>query len=91
MKNLPNVGGIYQHYKDATHLYLVLGFTRHSETSETLVTYLPLYELPWLKEEDINYSLGCSRPLDLWNSLVVVDGVERPRFKEVALPLANLS
>lgn len=34
--------GIYKHYKGK--FYLVLGIAQHSETQESLVVYVPLYE-----------------------------------------------
>lgn len=64
------IGGLYAHYK-GPH-YRVLGLVRHSETLEELVYYECLYDNPdgkfWV------------RPRAMFESNVIVDGVERPRF-----------
>lgn len=60
--------GIYKHYKG--NEYRVLGVANHSETLEKMVVYQALYG---------NYDIWV-RPLSMWNELVVVDGIEKPRF-----------
>ena len=61
--------GTYRHYKG--NLYEVTGFAIHSETSEDMVIYKPLYgEMKtWV------------RPLSMWEELVEVDGKMVRRFE----------
>ncbi|MGA0611001.1 DUF1653 domain-containing protein [Caldimonas sp. KR1-144] len=62
--------GLYVHYKGGR--YEVIGVARHSETHEPLVVYRPLYGegALWV------------RPYAMFVERVVVDGVERPRFRK---------
>ena len=65
--------GIYRHYKG--NEYRVYGIARHSETSEQLVVYRPLYgagEL-WV------------RPLKMFNESVCIEGEELLRFQWLRL------
>jgi hypothetical protein len=64
--------GEYQHYKG--NRYQVIDLARHSETTEWMVVYRPLYGegALWV------------RPLEMFIENVVIDGVEQPRFKKVA-------
>lgn len=60
--------GIYRHYKG--NLYQVIDVAKHSETLEDMVVYRALYgegEL-W------------TRPLSMWNEIVLVNGKNYPRF-----------
>lgn len=63
--------GTYRHYKG--NLYHVYGTATHSETSETLVVYRPLYGEGklWV------------RPLGMFTELIVLDGESLPRFVRV--------
>lgn len=61
--------GRYRHYKGKD--YEVLFVATHSETGERMVVYRTLYG-------DRGYWV---RPLAMFTETVVVDGVERPRFK----------
>ena len=63
--------GKYRHYKGND--YEVIGVARHSETSEELVVYRPLYGERGL----------WVRPLTMFNEVVEVDGQQIPRFKYV--------
>ncbi len=63
--------GIYRHYKGK--LYLVLGIAKHSETLETLVVYISLYEN---KTSQI-----WARPFESFINKVTVDEKEVERFK----------
>lgn len=69
-------GGFYRHYKNKP--YKVIGVVRHSETLEEMCLYEALYpnELGrmWV------------RPLEMFLSDVVVDGVTKPRFADDAGP-----
>lgn len=60
-------GRLYQHYKGGKYKVLAVG--THTETGETMVTYLGVGEggRVWI------------RPLDMWNE--EVDG--EPRFREL--------
>lgn len=60
--------GRYRHFKGGE--YRVLGLARHSETGEVCVVYRALYgeQGLWV------------RPAVMWDSTVVRDGVEHPRF-----------
>lgn len=60
--------GLYRHYKG--NFYQVLGLCRHSETLEELIIYQALYG-------DFGYWV---RPQKMFQSTIVVDGKERPRF-----------
>ncbi|MFD2228731.1 DUF1653 domain-containing protein [Alkalimarinus sediminis] len=63
--------GKYRHYKG--RFYHVYGTATHSETSETLVVYRPLYGEGklWV------------RPLSMFTESVIVDGESQPRFARV--------
>lgn len=61
--------GRYRHYKGG--LYEVLGTARHSETLEPMTLYRALYGQRGL----------WVRPAAMFEEMVRVDGVLRPRFK----------
>ena len=65
------VGGIYQHYSGK--LYDLIGVAHHSEDLTELVVYQAKYgeNLIWV------------RPLEMFLENVVIDGIEKPRFKLV--------
>ena len=64
--------GRYRHYKGGE--YEVIGVARHSETTEPMVVYRPLYnETGWWV-----------RPHAMFFESVVVDGKRRLRFEPVA-------
>lgn len=64
--------GRYRHYKGRD--YSVVGFARHSETTETLVLYVPLYG-------EGGYWV---RPLAMFTETVILaDGSAVPRFRLV--------
>jgi hypothetical protein len=65
--------GVYEHYKGKR--YLVLGVARHSETGESLVVYVPLYDVPAPQM--------AVRPLAMFLETVEVEGERRPRFRHV--------
>ncbi len=64
--------GEYQHYKG--NRYQVIDLARHSETTEWMVVYRPLYGegALWV------------RPFAMFIENVVIDGVEQARFKKIA-------
>jgi hypothetical protein len=66
--------GIYEHYKGKK--YLVLGVARHTETGESMVVYVPLYELP-----GGNGVQMAVRPLTMFTEQVLVGDEPRPRFR----------
>ena len=63
--------GKYRHYKG--NLYEVVGMAKHSETTEDMVIYQPLYGEgnTWV------------RPASMWDELVVVGGKTVRRFERV--------
>ena len=63
--------GRYRHYKGRD--YSVLGFARHSETSQIMVLYVPLYG-------DGGYWV---RPLEMFTEAVEINGVVKPRFEYI--------
>lgn len=65
--------GTYRHSKTG-NLYRVLGVALHSETSEQLVVYRPLYET--------KYELFV-RPYEMFMESVEIDGEAKPRFEYV--------
>jgi len=64
--------GEYQHYKG--NRYQVIDLARHSETTEWMVVYRPLYGegALWV------------RPYAMFVENVVVDGIEQARFAKVS-------
>lgn len=71
MKEEIVINGIYRHFKGG--LYKVINLAFHSETEETMVLYMKLYE---------DYSLWV-RPLDLFQGEKLVDGVAVKRFERM--------
>lgn len=63
--------GIYEHYKG--NRYEVIDTVTHSETEEVMVLYRTLYG---------EHSLWV-RPYDMFFENVVIDGVNKPRFKYI--------
>jgi hypothetical protein len=68
------IGGIYEHYK-GKH-YKVIGVAHHSETLEKMVVYEALYDTP-----DYGRNALWVRPLSMFVETVMIDGVEKARFK----------
>lgn len=66
--------GIYLHYKGKQ--YEVIGRALHSETLEAFVVYKPLYPTPDVPEGSL-----WVRPEAMFSEMVMVDGVEVPRFR----------
>lgn len=64
--------GHYRHFKG--NFYKVLSVARHSETLEPMVIYQALYGEGgvWV------------RPADMWNEMVIHDGISVPRFREIS-------
>ncbi len=63
--------GIYEHYKGGRYKVIGTGFLEATE--EPVVIYEPLY--------DNNNSELWVRPVTSFEETVIVDGVEKPRFK----------
>ncbi len=63
--------GLYRHYKG--NLYEVLDTVRHSETLEPMTLYRALYGEKGL----------WVRPAAMFSEVVVIDGVQQPRFIRV--------
>jgi hypothetical protein len=77
----PIVGAFYYHKKHTeesinNYAYEVIGFSVHTETSEILVAYKPLYENDLLKKESLDFFV---RPLSMFTT-EDVEG-EMARFK----------
>ena len=68
---VPTRTGLYRHYKGG--LYEVIDSARHSETLEPMTVYRALYGERGL----------WVRPASMFNEMVEVDGVTRPRFEWV--------
>ena len=66
-----DIKGVYRHYKGG--MYRVICLAHHSETLEDMVIYEPLD----------GKSGVWARPASMWDELVQVDGVMRPRFERV--------
>lgn len=64
--------GVYRHYKG--NYYAVICVAEHTETTEKMVIYQSLYD---------DFSLW-SRPLEMFKSDVVHNGISQPRFIKVA-------
>ena len=71
MNSSDELKGAYQHYKG--NRYELLGVGLHTETEEKMVVYKGLYA---------PYQIWI-RPYDMFFEMVVVDGVEIPRFKKL--------
>ena len=68
--------GIYHHYKSRNKLYRVIGVAKHTETTEDMVVYQALYDIPELGGKGVMFV----RPLTMFIENVIVDGKEVPRF-----------
>lgn len=68
--------GKYQHYKGK--FYEVIGTARHSETSEELVVYRPLYD-----SEEFDKNVWWVRPKTMFLEKVTVEDKEVPRFRYI--------
>ena len=64
--------GRYRHYKGGE--YELIGVARHSESTEPMVVYRPLYD-------DSGWWV---RPHAMFFETVTVDGRSRPRFERIA-------
>lgn len=71
--NKPIIGGIYKHYKG--NLYEVIDVVRHSETTEEMVLYKPLYD-----NKDFPGQLWV-RPLEMFMETIEKEGEKIPRFE----------
>ncbi len=69
--------GTYRHYKG--DLYEVIGVARHSETMEEMVVYRALYDSAEYGENAL-----WVRPKGMFCEMVMIDGIEKPRFQFVA-------
>lgn len=82
----PRVGEFYYHYKhDSTkgvsdHAYLVIGFSIHTESSENLIIYKPLYNSDFLNSGNADYF---ARPLSMWTEEILHEGVITNRFTKI--------
>ena len=79
--------GFYYHYKHDpegpfnNYCYEVVGIARDTEDKSFSVLYIPLYENDWFKPADYQ-----SRPLDMFNENVTVNGKTVPRFQRITNP-----
>jgi hypothetical protein len=67
--------GVYRHYKQADHLYQVIGLAIHTETNEEMVIYKPLYKIKNLPDNTLFV-----RPKKMFLEDVEVEGTKIPRF-----------
>ncbi|MEW9667773.1 DUF1653 domain-containing protein [Ammoniphilus sp. 3BR4] len=65
----PEAGDVYQSYKG--NLYIIIGRAIHAETTEEMVIYKSDGEMMFV------------RPLEMFQSLVHVDGQDMPRYKKI--------
>ena len=64
--------GVYRHNKSGK-LYKVIGSALHTESSELLVLYKPLYKSEY----------KCfARPLAMFTEQVEINGIQAPRFEK---------
>ena len=69
--------GIYKHYKG--NLYELIDVVRHSETTEEMVLYKPLY-----KSKDFPDNKMWVRPKEMFFEDVIIEGKKFPRFEFVS-------
>lgn len=69
--------GIYRNSKSQKE-YQVLGVAHHSETLEKLVVYRANYD-----SDGFGTNALWVRPLEIWNELVEIDGIQVPRFVKI--------
>lgn len=74
----PKIGGVYRHFKG--NKYKVIDIVRHSETTEEMVLYKPLY-----KSKDFPDQMWV-RPLSMFLEIVEREGKKFPRFELVERP-----
>lgn len=67
--------GVYRHYKQAGHLYQIIGLAIHTETNEEMVIYKPLYKIENLPDNTLFV-----RPKKMFLEDVEVGGKKIPRF-----------
>lgn len=74
----------WRHYKSTwwtDHTYEVIGIAKHSETSEDMVVYRPMYEVSadsWVYGYDF-----AVRPLSMWFDIVDWNGSKIQRFTQM--------
>ncbi len=66
----PMPGERWQHYKGG--VYEIITLANHSETQEALVIY-----------KSIPFGSVYARPLNMWQDVCEIDGVEFPRFQKL--------
>ncbi|PIQ35670.1 MAG: hypothetical protein COW60_02710 [Candidatus Yonathbacteria bacterium CG17_big_fil_post_rev_8_21_14_2_50_43_9] len=66
--------GLYRHSKSG-RMYKVIGVAKHSETLEDMVIYEALY--------DNEVSKLWARPLAMFEEMVEIEGLQKPRFEYV--------
>jgi hypothetical protein len=71
------IGAIYEHYSGKK--YKVLAIATHSESLEPYVVYQALYD-----DEHFGSNACWIRPLTMFVENVIIDGIEKSRFKEIA-------
>ena len=84
MQNKPLPYSRWWHYKSSwwdDYTYEIIGMAVHSETSEPMVLYRPLYDVPpesWAYGYDY-----VTRPLSLWYDIVEYGGTQVQRFTQI--------
>jgi len=66
----PMPGERWQHYKGG--VYEIITLANHSETQDALVIY-----------KSIPFGSVYARPLNMWQDVCEIDGVEFPRFQKL--------
>jgi hypothetical protein len=75
--NVPQIGGVYAHYKNLHHEYQVTGLSLNSDTNEWHVEYVPLYEGA--------VAVKFNRVVSLWSDKATLDGVQVERYPFVRM------
>jgi len=73
------IGKRYQHYKNGLE-YEVTGFAHHTETSEVMVLYKPLYGIPADLKDKYPDGFVFVRPQDMFEEQIEFEGKLIDRF-----------
>lgn len=88
----PEPNTFWRHYKSTggiDHLYKVIGIAIHSETDQSMVIYVPQYQVP---PDSWAYGYNfVTRPLSMWHDAIDWHDKKVPRFTQIpASEIASL-